>query len=205
MRTTPIHAIIFDFGNVLIRWDPHRLYNKYFANDRSAIDRFFAEINFHDWNLAQDKGYPFALAVEEHSARFPQYEHLIRAYHEEWEESISGPIPETVQTLYKLRAAGYRLFGLTNWSSEKFSHIKPRFAFFSVFEDILVSGDVKLLKPDPAIFDLLLQRIHLKPDECLLVDDSLQNIETAQKLGFSTCHFTSPYQLEEELLQMGIV
>jgi 2-haloacid dehalogenase len=205
MRTTPIHAIIFDFGNVLIRWDPHRLYTKYFTNDRAAIDRFLSEINFNDWNLAQDKGYPFALAVDEHSARFPQYEHLIRAYHEEWEESITGPIPESVQILHKLKIAGYRLYGLTNWSSEKFSLIRPKFAFFSVFEDILVSGEVKLLKPDPAIINLLLQRNRLKPEECLLVDDSLQNIEMAQKMGFSTCHFTSPNRLEEELLRMGII
>jgi 2-haloacid dehalogenase len=203
--TTPIHAIIFDFGNVLIKWDPHRLFNKYFVNDTAAIDRFLAEINFHDWNLSQDKGYPFAQAVADLSERFPHYGYLIRAYDEEWEESIAGLIPETVEILYKLKAAGYRLYGLTNWSAEKFSIVRHKYAFFELFDDILVSGEVKLIKPDPAIFDLLLQRIHRQPVECLLVDDSVQNIETAQKMGFATHHFTSPSLLNVELQQMGVL
>jgi 2-haloacid dehalogenase len=201
----PIRAVIFDFGNVLIRWDPHNLYNKYFDNHTIAIDRFLEEINFNKWNLAQDKGYPFKQAVKELTARFPQYEHLIRAYHEEWEESINGLIPETVAILHKLYSAGYKLYGLTNWSAEKFYSIRPKFVFFKVFEDILVSGDVKLLKPDPAIFNLLLKRNNLKPEECILIDDSLQNIETAQIMGFTACHFTYPEQLERELQQMNIL
>ncbi len=205
MLTTPIRAFIFDFGNVLIKWDPHQLYIKYFGNDPAAIDHFLAEINFNEWNRAQDKGYPFAQAVKEQSARFPQYRHLIRAYHEEWEESITGPIPETIEILYKLKADGYLLYGLTNWSMEKFTLIKTKFTFCKIFDDIIVSGAVKLLKPDPAIFNLLLQKICLQPEECLLIDDSMENIETAQKLGFATLHFTSPGCLEEVLQRMGIL
>jgi 2-haloacid dehalogenase len=205
MLTTPIHAIIFDFGNVLIKWDPHMLFNKYFANDAAEIDRFLAEINFHDWNLSQDKGHPFAQAVADLSAKFPQYAQLIRAYDLEWDESIIGVMPDTVEILYKLKASGYQLYGLTNWSAEKFSIVRPKYAFFKLFIDIMVSGEVKLIKPDPAIFHLLLQRIHLKPEECLLVDDSAKNIETAQTMGFVTHHFTSPAQLEMDLQQMGIL
>jgi 2-haloacid dehalogenase len=205
MLNTPIHAIIFDFGNVLIKWDPHRLFNKYFANDTAEIDRFLAEINFNDWNLSQDKGYPFAQAVVDLSSQYPQYAELIRAYDVEWEESITGIIPETVETLYKRKIAGYQLYGLTNWSAEKFSIVRHKYAFFDLFEDIVVSGEVNLIKPDPAIFSLLLEKIHRLPEECLMVDDSLKNIETAEKMGFLTIHFTSPTQLKKALEQKGIL
>jgi 2-haloacid dehalogenase len=201
----PLCAIIFDFGGVLINWDPHKLFNKYFDNDTKAIDRFLAEINFSVWNLSQDKGYPFAQAVIDLSTQFPQYAHLIRAYDEEWEESITGIIPETAEILYRLKSAGYRLFGLTNWSAEKFSIVRQKYKVFDLFEDIMVSGKVKLIKPDPAIFRLFLQKIHRQPEECLLVDDSLQNIEAAHTLGFKTIHFTSPARFNLELHQMGVL
>ena len=203
--TSAIRAIIFDFGGVLINWDPHRLFNKYFSNDRQAIDKFLTEINFSAWNLAQDKGYPFSRGVTELSAKFPQYALLLRAYDEEWEQSITGVIPETVKILHRLKATGYRLYGFTNWSAEKFSLVRHRYEVFNLFENILVSGEVKLVKPDPAIFRLLLQKIHLQPEECLLIDDSLQNIEAAQKLGFATHRFTSPAKLDLTLQSMGLI
>lgn len=203
--TTSIHAIIFDFGGVLVNWDPHQVFLKYFSNDLQAIDRFLAEINFSAWNLEQDRGHPFTQAVAELSAQFPQYAHLIRAYDEEWEESITGDIPGTVELLHRLKAAGYPLYGLSNWNMEKYSVVRHKFAFFDLLDDILVSGEVKLAKPDPAIFQLLLQKINRTPQECLLVDDSTQNIEAAHKMGFVTHHFTSPARLELDLQQMGIL
>jgi 2-haloacid dehalogenase len=199
-----IHALIFDFGGVLVNWDPHRVFQKYFPDDQ-AIDRFLAEIDFPAWNLQQDKGYPFNLAVADLSAQFPQYAHLIRAYDEQWEESITGIIPETVELLHRLKTAGYSLYGLTNWNVDKFNLVRNRYAFFGLFKYILVSGEVKLIKPDPAIFQLLLRKIKRTPQECLLIDDTLLNIEVAQKMGFSAIHFTSPSQLELELRRLGIL
>ncbi|MGA2491000.1 MAG: HAD family phosphatase [Anaerolineales bacterium] len=205
MHSSSIRAIIFDFGGVLINWDPHKLFGKYFSNDRQAIDSFLAEVNFSAWNLSQDKGDPFVQAVQELSAQFPQYAHLIHAYDEEWEQSITGIIPETAEILYKLKAVGCRLYGLTNWSAEKFSIVRHKYKVFDLFEDIMVSGEVKLIKPDPAIFHLFLQKIQCQPEECLLVDDSPQNIATARKLGFATHHFASPALLEMDLQQLGIL
>jgi 2-haloacid dehalogenase len=202
---TSIQAIIFDFGGVLINWDPHELFNKYFANDTEAVDNFLEEIDFSSWNLSQDKGFPFHQAVINLSARFPHYAHLIRAYDEEWEQSITGIIPETAEILFRLKASGYRLYGLTNWSAEKFTLVRHKYEVFNLFEDIIVSGEVKLIKPDPAIFLLLLEKIHRRPEECLLVDDSSSNIETARKLGFSTHHFISPAPLEAALQKMGLL
>jgi 2-haloacid dehalogenase len=205
MLTSTIQAIIFDFGGVLINWDPHMLFNKYFDNNASAIDDFLSEIDFNAWNLSQDKGYPFAKAVVEHSAKFPQYAHLIRAYDEEWEQSITGTIPGTEEILVKLKALGYKLYGLTNWSAEKFSLVRHKYTVFDLFEDIVVSGEVKLIKPDPAIFKVLLHRIQHKPEECLLVDDSEFNLKAAQKMGFSICSFSSPAQLKSDLQRLGLL
>jgi len=202
---TPVQAIIFDFGGVLINWDPHQLYKKYFGNDTKAINDFLDDINFNDWNLCQDKGYPFALAVTNLSDQFPQYAHLIQAYDQEWEQSITGIVQETSGILKRLKSTGYRLYGLTNWSAEKFSIVRRKYNIFDLFEDIVVSGEVKLIKPDPAIFHLLLNKINLRPEECLMIDDSLKNIEVARKMGFLTHHFTSPASLELNLQQRGIL
>ena len=201
---TSIHAVIFDFGGVLVNWDPRQVFLKYFPNDIQAIDRFLTEINFSAWNLEQDKGYPFKQAVVELSAQFPQYAHLIQAYDEEWEESITGTIPGTVALLHRLKAAGYLLYGLTNWSVEKFSIVRHKYAFFDLFDDIIVSGEVKLAKPDPAIFQLLLRKINRLPQDCLLIDDSPKNIEVAREMGFVSVLFATPENLETELFRLNV-
>ena len=200
-----IQAIIFDFGGVLINWDPHELYNKYFSHDRQAIDNFLAEIDFVHWNLSQDGGYPFSDAVKNLSLQFPQYAHLIRAYDLEWEESIKGIIPGTVEIVKKLKIAGYHLYGLTNWSAEKFSLVRHKYEVFDLFEEIVVSGEVGLVKPDPAIFHFLLQKTNFLSENCLLIDDSLANIKVAQRLGFTTHHFSSPATLELSLIELGVL
>jgi len=204
--TSHITAIIFDFGNVLIRWDPHNLFLKYFSNDVQAIDRFLAEVNFYEWNHRLDKGSPYPQVLAEFSAQHPQYAHLFRAYFaEEWEESIPGVIPETIDLLYRLKVAGHPLYGLTNWSADKFAIIRQKYAFCALFDEIVVSGEVKLTKPDPDIFHLLLQQVGCPAQECLFIDDALRNIEAARDLGFATVHFTSPAQLEAELQYFNLL
>jgi len=197
-----IKAIIFDFGGVVINWDPHRVFDKFFDHNKQAADDFMAEIGFHEWNLKQDEGTPFNQAVMDLSARFPQYANIIHSYDTDWEDSITGIIPETVDLLRRLKGAGYRLYGLTNWNYEKFSLVRHKFEFFNLFEEIVVSGEVKLVKPDPAIYNLLLGKINLTPMECVMVDDSATNVEASRKMGFPAIHFTSPTQLETELRRL---
>lgn len=196
-------AIIFDFGGVLVDWNPRYLYSKFFDGNEEGLQRFLDEIGFAEWNLQQDKGRPFAEGVAELSGRFPQYAGLIQAYDQLWEESISGPIQPTVEILDELRQAGYPLYGLSNWSGEKFRLVRQNYRFFDWFEDILVSGEVKLVKPDERIFNLMLERIGRGAGECLLVDDSAANIQAAARLGFQTIQFRSPEQLRGELIQQG--
>ncbi len=204
-KISGIRNLIFDFGGVLVQWDPRQVYLKYFSNDLQAVEHFLAEIHFSDWNLLQDAGRSFAEAVDLLSRQFPQYSELIRAYDREWEQSITGILPGTVEIVKKLKRAGYFLFGLSNWSAEKFPIIRSRYPFFHLFEDIVISGEVKMIKPDPVIFQLLLDRNHLSPETCLLIDDSPGNIDTARQLGIQTIFFTTSEQLSSELEGRGIL
>ncbi|MDX9991186.1 MAG: HAD family phosphatase [Anaerolineales bacterium] len=191
-------VVIFDLGGVLIEWSPQRLYAPYF-NSNAAIDQFLREINFPTWNAQQDAGRSFRDGVAELSAQFPHYADLIRVYHERWEDSVPGPIAGTLKLLKQLKEAGHPLYALTNFSAETFPLMRQRFDFLKLFKYILVSGEVGLIKPDPAIYHLMLQKIGQPPGDCLFIDDSAANISTAQQLGFDTIQFKSPAALEEEL------
>jgi 2-haloacid dehalogenase len=169
------------------------------------MEQFLNEVDFMEWNLQQDKGRPFEEATAELAGQFPQYGHIIRAYHEHWEESLVGDIPKSVELLKKLKQKGFPLYGLSNWSAETFPMTRRKYPFLEVFDDIVLSGEVKLIKPDPTIFKLLLERNNLKAMECLLIDDSEKNIAIAQELGFQTIHFQSPIQLESELSSLGLL
>jgi 2-haloacid dehalogenase len=202
--TAPIQAIIFDFGGVLLDWDPRLVYKRFFAHPYE-IDHFLTEVDFATWNAEQDRGRPFAEGVAALSSQFPHHTHLIRAYYDHWEESIVGPIPGSVAILRKLKQAGYPLYGLSNWSAETFPKVRKKYTFFDLLDDIVLSGDVKMLKPDPAIFNLLLNKIGYPAPNCLLIDDSRPNIVTAKSLGFNTIHFISPAQLQSELQRLHLL
>lgn len=205
MTTTLIKAIIFDFGGVLIQWDPRNLYKRYFPDNPQAMEDFLAEINFHEWNALQDKGRPFAEGIAEHSAKFPQYAHLIEAYRRNWKDSITGAITGSVEVVEILVRKGYPIYGLSNWSAETFPLVQDEYPFLEHFDEIILSGEVKLIKPDRAIFDLLLDKINLPAEETIFVDDSLPNIRTAQEMGFNTIHFTTPKNLEDALKEYGVL
>jgi 2-haloacid dehalogenase len=197
--TSHIQAIIFDFGGVLVGWDPRNLYRRFFPEQPQAMEDFFTEVNFMEWNALQDKGRSFAEGVEILSAQFPHRADLIRAYHENWIESITGRIEGTVELLRTLKEKGYAVYGLSNWSAETFPIVRDEFDFLKLLDGVILSGDVKLVKPEPAIFELCLQMIGKPANECLFIDDALANIVTANKLGFDTIQFISPEQLKSEL------
>ncbi len=199
-----IKAIIFDFGGVLLDWNPHYLYRKFFDGDHKAMENFLQEIDFSTWNAEQDRGRAFAEGVAVLSEQFPQHAELIRAYPERWEESIGGAIDGTVEILARLKKQGYSLYGLSNWSAETYPRVQHKFEFFGWFEGIVLSGEVKLAKPDPKIYHLLLEKAGVPASECLFIDDSLSNVQAAKALGFRTIHFRSPEQLEAELVVIGI-
>ena len=202
--TNNIKAIIFDYGNVLIEWDPRHLYRRYFDNEE-AMERFLHEVNFMGWNAQQDGGRPFVEGVAELSKEFPQHAHLIQAYHDHWKDSIGEAYWKTVKIMEKLKQAGYSLYGLSNWSAETFPSIRKKFDFFNLLDDMVISGEVGHVKPHPEIFQILLEKIGKPANECLFIDDSLPNIEQANTMGVATIHFQSSMQLENELQRLGIL
>jgi len=203
--TSPIKAIIFDFGNVLLEWNPGLVYRHLFPNDAQGMERFFQEVNFMEWNLQQDKGRPFTEGVAVLSKQFPQYAQLIQAYHDRWKDSIGELITGTVDLVNQLKQAGYPLYGLSNWSAETFPYAREKYDFFDLFDDMVISGEVGHVKPDPEIFQILLDRIGRPAQECLVIDDSLPNIHQAEKMGFAVIHFQTPEQLEKELKQLHLI
>jgi 2-haloacid dehalogenase len=198
-------AVVFDFGGVLFDWNPAYLYRRFFNGDMAAAADFLTEIGFEAWNEQQDAGRPFDEAVAELCQKFPQYTSLIHAYHDHYEESILGPIQSSVDLLAALKKAGFPLFALSNWSVEKFEIIRPRYAFLDCFDEILLSGSVKLNKPDPRIFQVFLERIKRSASECVFIDDSIQNTTAAAQLGFIAVHYQAPDQLRKDLGRLGLI
>jgi len=197
--TSKIKAVIFDFGGVLIGWDPRNLYSRFFPGQTEAMEEFLAEIEFMKWNAHQDKGRPFVKGVEVHSKQFPHRADLISAYHENWRDSITGAIDGTVELLQKLKEKGYGVYGLSNWSAETFPIIRREYEFMNLLDDIVISGEINMVKPEPEIFEYFLKKIGRTADECLFIDDSEANIIAAKKFGFDTVRFKSPEQLKLEL------
>ena len=193
-----IKTLVFDLGGVLIDWNPGYLYRK-LIDDENDIDSFLSEVCNAEWNVQQDAGRALAEATAERIALFPQQKTLIEAFYDRWEEMLGGEIDETVEILLELKNKGETLYALTNWSGETFPIAEARYDFLQWFDGILVSGVEKLAKPDPAIFQLLLNRYELQAQDRLFIDDSKTNIEAAARIGFETHHFISAAGLRQEL------
>ncbi len=200
-----LHTIIFDLGNVLIGWQPRALFEQVFETPEE-VDYFLQNVATLEWNEKQDAGRTIAEGTAELIAEHPEFEREIRIYYDRWTETITGAIPGTVEILQALKASGkYRLLGLTNWSHELFPWARATFPFLSLFEDILVSGEVGLQKPDPAIYRLLHDTYDLNGYAgCVFIDDSLRNVEAARRVGLDTIRFENPAQLREELAARGV-
>lgn len=197
-------AIVFDFGGVLVDWNPRNLYRKLFE-DPEEMEQYLSEICFESWNLEQDRGRPFVQGVALLTERFPHRAELISAFHHRWEESITGPIQGAVEIARELRDAGYPLYGLSNWSAETFALVRSRYDFWEWFELIVLSGEERVCKPDPEIFRILLRRSGRSAEECLFIDDSALNVEGALAMGLSAIRFESPQQLRRELGARGVL
>lgn len=203
-RVAGARVVVFDLGGVLIDWNPRHLYRQLF-DDEAAMERFLAEVCHSAWNEEQDRGRTFAEAIEEAALRFPEHRVLIEAYHRRWGEMLAGPIEGTVALLAELKEAGHELHALTNWSVETFPIARERYAFLDWFGSILVSGEERLIKPDPRIFQLLLERIGRAADACVYIDDNPKNAAAAAALGFDAVHFRSPEQLRADLARLGVL
>lgn len=199
-----IRALFFDFGGVLIEWNPRRIFERYFPGQPQALEQFLGEIGFFEWNHEQDKGRPFHQGVNLLMQSFPKYAHMLQDYQHRWEESIGGPIDGSIEILRRLHGMGLALYGLSNWSAETFPIIRRRHEFFGLFDQMIISGEVGLAKPDPAIFRLALQTASRPASECLFIDDSQENVDAARALGLHAIRFTTPEELQADLIPFNL-
>lgn len=195
-------TLVFDIGNVLIEWDPRFLYRKIFA-DEAEMEWFLGHVCTSTWNLEQDRGRTMADAVAWLVARYPAYEAAIRAFDTRWLETVSGPIPGSVDLLARARTTGIPDYAITNFSHEKFPIAKAHFPFLEGFRGTIVSGEEKLLKPEPEIYRLFLDRYGLEAADCVFIDDSSANVEGARAVGMHAVHFTGPELLAADLRAFG--
>ena len=195
--------IVFDFGGVLIDWNPEYLYRDVFETEEE-MNWFLENICSYDWNILQDGGRPLVEATRLLQEEHPEYSDQIAMYYGRWEEMLGGTITENTKLIKPLKKK-YNVYGLTNWSAETIPLAMKRYDFFSDLDGIVVSGDEKALKPDAALYRILLGRYGLKPEESLFIDDNAANIETARQLGFRVVHDTGDKSLEEWLRDNSIL
>jgi len=197
-------TIVFDLGGVLIDWNPAYLYRKIFQEE-AQVQFFLTHICDSHWNEQQDAGRPLAEATQILVAQFPEYTEAIQAYYGRWTEMLGGPIRGTVQLLEALhQQKKYRLYALTNWSHETFPYALQHYDFLQLFDGILVSGEEKLVKPDPRIYQLLFERFDINPSTALFIDDNPKNVLASRQSGMEALQFVSPEQLQAALSDMGI-
>lgn len=195
--------VVFDIGNVLLHWDVRLLYRTIYP-DPAVMEDFLTRVLPPEWNLEQDRGRGWAEAEAERIALFPEHADAIRAYRARWHETIPHAIDGTVAILAGLKRAGVPLYAITNFASDTFRESQVRFPFLAdSFIDIVVSGDEKLLKPDPDIYRILLRRQGLEAQDCVFIDDSPKNVEAAAALGFHALRFTTPDQFATDLRGLG--
>jgi 2-haloacid dehalogenase len=189
---------VFDFGNVLLDWNPRYLYRRVFA-DVERMEWFLREVLTPAWILETDRGKPFRDAVAERTARYPDLAAQIEAFDSRWLETIRGPIAASVAMVAALRRNRVPVYAITNFSAEKFTVAREVFPFLARFDGIVVSGDENLVKPDPAIYRLLLDRYRLAAADCLFIDDVAANVAAARDVGMHGHHFHDPAGLADEL------
>ena len=195
-------TIVFDIGNVLLAWDMRNLFAKLAPADELA--HIIENVCPVSWHTTLDGGACYADAIAQRVALYPQYAALIEAYDPRWQETIIGPIHGSVALLEELRAVGLPTYAITNFPAEKFDETCSLYPFLQGFQGVVVSGRERMMKPDPAIFELFLERYELAAQDCVFIDDSPANVAAATALGFTAVHFVDPQTLRAELAALGL-
>lgn len=199
-----VTTVVFDVGRVLVQWDLRHLFAK-LIDDGAELDWFLANVVTPEWHFQHDAGRPLAEMLPELKAEYPAYADLIDAYATRFNETIPGPVPGSFEIVRELAVRGIPLFAITNFGAEFWADFRPTQPIFDLFTDIVVSGVEKLVKPDPAIYQLALARFGLQPGEAIFIDDSLANVEAARANGFIGHHFSSADGLRAELSGLGLL
>jgi 2-haloacid dehalogenase len=201
---TKISNVVFDVGKVLFEWDLRHLFAK-LITDKDELEYFVAHVVTPEWHFQHDAGRALDDMVAERVAKFPKYAAWIAAYASRFNETIPGPITGSLEIVEELAERDVPLFAITNFGAEFWDSFRPTQPIFDRFQDIIVSGVEKLVKPDPAIYALALQRFGLKPGEAIFIDDNHDNVISARQNGFVAHHFMDANSLRRELLALDLL
>ena len=190
--------VIFDFGNVLVQWCPDRVYGEYFGNEARAW-WFFRHVIDLDWRQRIDAGESQDKCIAELQAKHPEYKEAIALYRDRWREMLVGEVPGMRELIEELKIQRYEIYGLTNWSMETFPEAREHFGILQMIDRYVVSGAEGLVKPDPRLFQVLLDRYGLKAEECIFIDDNPDNVDAARQLGMEGIVFQGAEDLKEKL------
>ena len=196
--------IVFDFGGVLVDWNPRYFYRTVFS-DEQEMEYFLTNVCNTAWNLRHDTGVRFEDNWQELAKKYPQYETQIKQYYAGWPQMLRGEIAGSHALVDELKARGYKLYGLTNWSAQTFPVALKRFEVLRKMDGIVVSGEEKCIKPDARLFEVLLKRYKLRGENCIFIDDNAANVAAARALGFDGIVFESAQQLREELKKRALL
>ena len=196
--------IVFDIGNVLIRWDPRAAFRHAFGDD-AAIDALFDEVGFHDWNLEQDRGRSRADAVAAIAAHWPHHAALMDGFFDRFGLTVRDRIDGSWQIVAELRARGHAVWALTNWGPDTWGVAVRLHPELAMLDGIVVSGHEGMAKPDLRIFDLFCARAGAAAGDCFFTDDSAANVAAARAAGWQAHHFIGAGGLRAELQDRGLL
>lgn len=199
-----IQAVVFDVGRVLYQWDMAVLIDT-LTDDAALRDHILSEVITEAWHFQHDAGRPLADMLAERIAEFPHAERFLRAYATRFNETIPGPVAGSLEIVRELASAGVPLYAITNFGAEFWAAFRPTAPIFDLFGDIVVSGEEKLVKPDPAIYALAAERFGHAPRAMLFIDDNLANVEAARACGWHAHHFTDAMRLRADLVDRGLL
>jgi 2-haloacid dehalogenase len=200
-----VNTVVFDLGGVLVDWDPRYLLRKVMPGREAEMEAILADVINHEWNLQRDTGDSWPDAMAELERRYPQWADIFRIYDERWVETIGGDKPETVEILHELISQDVRLLALSNWSAEKFPLGAEQFDWLRLFEGVVVSGRIGMVKPNKDIFDYLLNTYDVEAGDIFFIDDNEPNVIAARSYGIHTHHFRDADALRSELVSEGLL
>lgn len=180
-----IKNVIFDYGNVLVDWNPAYLFLPVFSGDEEKCRFFTDNICNREWFTRMDRGEDMDTCVAELQALHPEYADAVAMFRDRWFDMCHGDIPGMLEIIQDLKQKGYGVFGLTNWPAATFAEARRRFRTIGSIDNYVVSSSVHLAKPEPAIYQLLLSKYNLKAQECVFIDDRADNVNAAMALGMS--------------------
>lgn len=198
-----VEAVVFDIGNVLIEWVPEKYYDRTYGSDRRK--RLFAEVDLHEMNDLVDLGHDFRGTIYGWAEKHPEFEREIRDWHDNWLELAQPVIPQSVRVMRALRAKGVPVFALSNFGVGSFDLACSAFDFLNEFDRAFISGQLRLAKPDAAIYETVETQTGIAPDRLIFADDRPANIAAAEARGWRTHLFAQPQAWADRLVAEGLL